>query len=81
MDIIAVDFMNDIATEFRELPKETCKGANKCLWCKLAGHHSQTQEERTLLIKQASIGLMVIFIIITVAVGTAYYLMKMVRIL
>jgi hypothetical protein len=69
---------NDIITmvpegsEQRQL--QSCTG-KKCFWCSLTGHHSQTPEERNLLVKQAVVGILVLTIlafIVIVSIGLAF---------
>lgn len=58
-----------------QLPlRESCTG-KKCFWCSLTGYHNQTPLERNMLMKQATIGILVLTIlafIVIVALGMAF---------
>lgn len=52
-------------------------GANPCLWCRMVGYHDQTPEERSTLIKQASIGILVMTILLVVVGGAIIMLIRL----
>jgi len=58
-----------------------CQGSTQCIRCKLTGFHDQTPQENTTLMKQATIGIMVMIVLGSVIMAAIYLTLKMVRIL
>ena len=60
-------------------PRESCPSANKCILCKLTGHHDQSPLEKTALMKQATVGILILVILGAIVIGAAVMMLRMIR--